>query len=307
MFSGASNFADSVDSAFFYIFAISLAFLIGITIVMIWFTVKYNRKRRPKPEQIKDNMKLEITWTVIPLILVLTMFYYGYIVFEPTREVPKGAMEVKVTGRMWNWSFEYENGKISDELYLPVNKPVKLNLYSPDVIHSFYIPAFRIKEDVVPGTDNYMWFIPTIEGTYEILCAEYCGLRHSFMEAKAIIVSDTSFTSWLATKSPETAAAKGLEILKSNACTSCHSLDGSPLVGPSFKGLYNSQRTVLIDGVEKTVTADSTYIRQSILEPDYEVVKGFNKGMMRAYKSVISEADIKTIIEYFENQKSIEK
>lgn len=301
MFEGASNFAKGVDSVFFFIFAISFFFLIGLTVVMIWFMIRYNRKRHPKAEQIKDNMKLEVTWTVIPLILVLLMFYYGYMVFKPMRQVPDDAMVVKVTGRMWSWSFEYSNGKIADELVLPVNKPVRLNLYSPDVIHSLYIPAFRIKEDMVPGTDNYMWFIPTIEGEYEILCAEYCGLRHSFMEAKAKIVKDDEFQKWLATPTPIAPKDMGLTILKNNACTSCHSLDGSTLVGPSFKGLFGSERIVIENGVEKTVVADTTYIKESILEPDKQVVKGYKSGMMRAYSTVIKEDDIKSINAYLEN------
>ena len=303
MFSGASNFVDSVDSAFLFIVGISLFFLVTLTIIMIWFVIRYNRKKHPKAVQVKETIATEIAWVVIPLIIVLAMFYYGYVAFIPMREVPKGAMEVKVTGRMWDWSFEYGNGKISSELYLPVNKPVKFNLYSPDVIHSFYVPAFRIKEDVVPGKDNYTWFEPKLEGTYEILCAEYCGQRHSFMESKVIVVSDTAFTRWLAEKSPETIESKGLALLKNNACTSCHSLDGSKLVGPTFKGLYGSQTTVIVNGIEKSVLADTAYIRRSIVDPDFEVVKGFVPGQMRAYKSVITEEEIKTIQEYFMNQK----
>jgi cytochrome c oxidase subunit II len=307
MFSGASNFVESVDNTFLFIFGISFFFLIGLTITMIFFVVKYNRKRHPQAVQVKENLKVEIAWIVIPLIIVLSMFYYGYIVFRPMREVPKDAMNVKVTGRMWTWSFEYENGKISKELYLPVNKPVKLLLFSPDVIHSLYIPAFRVKEDVVPGKENYMWFIPTMEGSYDILCAEYCGMRHSFMESKAIIVSDTAFVRWIAETSPETIESKGLQLLQNNACTSCHSLDGSKLVGPTFKDLYNTERLVIINGEEKKVIADSSYIHRAILDPNYEVVKGFAPGLMRAYKSVIKEEEIHTIVEYFMNQKPSEK
>jgi cytochrome c oxidase subunit 2 len=152
-----------------------------------------------------------------------------------------------------------------------------------------------------------MWFIPTIEGSYEVLCAEYCGLRHSFMETKAIIISDTAFTRWLAQKSPETIENKGLGLLTNNACTSCHSLDGSQIVGPTFKGLYNSKRIVIINGEEKTVIADSAYIRRAIFEPDYELVKGFRSGQMRGYKTVLKEDDIKMIITYFETQKTTAK
>ena len=307
MFQGASNFAKGVDSAFLFIFVISMIFLIGITAMMIWFVIRYNRKKHPKAEQIEDSMKLEIIWTVIPFILVMLMFYFGYVVFKPMRIVPKGAMEVKVTGRMWNWSFEYANGKVSNELVLPADKPVKLNLFSPDVIHSLYIPAFRIKEDVVPGKNNYMWFIPNTKGTYEILCTSYCGLRHSFMESKTIVVTEEEFQKWLAEKTPETNESLGLKLLQSNACTGCHTLDGTPLVGPSFKGLYGSKRLVIEDGQEKIVIADSTYIKASILEPDKQVVKGFKSGMMRAYSKVIKDDEIKSIIVYFENQSNPRK
>lgn len=302
MFQGASNFAKGVDNAFLFIFVISMIFLIGITVMMIWFVIHYSRKKHPKAEQIKDNMKLEIAWTVIPIILVMFMFYFGIVVFNPMRIVPKDAMVVKVTGRMWSWSFEYSNGKISNELVLPANKAVKLNLFSPDVIHSLYIPAFRIKEDVVPGKDNFMWFIPNTKGTYEILCSAYCGLRHSFMEAKTRVVTEDEFQKWFNEKSPVILESMGLKVIQDNACTGCHTLDGSPLVGPTFKGLYGSKRVVIEDGQEKTVIADSTYIKTSILEPDKQVVKGFKSGMMRAYSKVIKEDEIKSIIVYFEKQ-----
>ena len=301
MFEGASNFAKGVDNTFLFIFAISFFFLIGISAIMVFFLIRYNRSRHPKAEQMKDNMVLEMTWTVIPFVLVMLMFYYGYMAFEPMRVAPKDAIEVKVTGRMWSWSFEYSNGKIANELVVPAKKAVKLNLYSPDVIHGLYIPAFRIKQDVVPGKNNFMWFIPNYNGTFEILCSAYCGLRHSFMEAKIRVVSEEEYQTWLAEKSPETIDAMGLKVIQNNACTGCHSLDGSKLVGPSFKDLMGSKRLVIEDGKEITVIADSAYIRKSIMEPDKQVVKGFNRGMMRAYSSVLKEDDIKSIIVYLES------
>lgn len=307
MFEGASNFARGVDNTFLFIFAVSFFFLIGITAIMLWFLFRYNRKKHPMAEQMKDNMTLEVTWTVIPFILVMLMFYYGYVAFEPMRVAPKDAIEVKVTGRMWSWSFEYDNGKISNELVVPAKKAIKLNLYSPDVIHGLYIPAFRIKQDVVPGKENFMWFIPNYNGTFEILCSAYCGLRHSFMEAKIRVVSEEEYHKWLTEKTPEMLENAGLTIMQNNACTGCHSLDGSPLVGPSFKDLFGSKRIVVENGEEKTVTADSTYIKSSILEPDKQVVKGFKSGMMRAYNNVLKEDDIKSIMVYFEKQAQLPK
>ena len=280
---GASNFVEGVDLAFKIIFGIGIFFLVGITAVMLFFVFRYGKKKHPKAEQIRDNNVLEVTWTVIPLILVLLMFYYGYVAFTPMRDVPADALQVKVTGKMWFWTFEYAGGKQSPELLIPLNKPVKLNLYSEDVIHSLYIPAFRIKEDVVPGKNNYMWFKAEQLGTYDILCSVYCGLRHSYMEAKARVVPEAEFQAWLKSRPVKYAEPAGLTIMKKNACTGCHSLDGSKIVGASFKGLYGKQEKVITDGKECSVTVDDAYIATSIYDPDKDVVVGFQKGIMKSY------------------------
>jgi cytochrome c oxidase subunit 2 len=303
MFQGASNFAQGVDNVFMFIVLISAVFLVGLTGTMIWFVIRYNHKRNPKPTQIKDNTLMEILWIVIPLIIVLAMFYYGYVVYKPMRNAPEDSMVVKATGQMWDWSFEYENGKVSYELFLPVGKPVKLLLYSPDVIHSFYIPAFRIKEDMVPGKENQMWFIPTALGSFDVLCAEYCGLRHSFMTTKAIIMPEEDFEKWLVEIPPVTVESLGLKILRNNACVSCHSLDGTKLVGPTFQNLYGEPRQVLVGGKEITMVADSAYIYDAIVDPDREIVKGYPTGQMRSYKNVIPHEDIGALIEFFRQRK----
>ncbi len=300
---GASNFAEGVDLAFKVIFGIGIFFLIGITAVMIWFVVRYRRSRHPKAFQIKDNMVLEWTWIIIPLILVLLMFYYGYIAFAPMRDVPKDAMVVKVYSKMWSWVFEYENGKQFDTLYVPYNKPVKLLLYSEDVIHSLYVPAFRIKEDLVPGQENYMWFIPTQIGDYEILCAEYCGLRHSYMESKVKVIPEEAFIAWLAALPEKREEPEGLSILKKNACTGCHSIDGTKLVGATFKGLYGSVREVNTDGKVRKISADEAYIKSSIYEPNKDVVQGYPKGLMQSYQGKISAEEADKVIEYLKSIK----
>jgi len=266
--------------------------------VMIYFVIRYRKAKHPKAVQIRDNNILEITWTVIPVILVLLMFYYGYIAYHPMDNPPKDAMQVRVTAKMWAWSFEYEGNKQSDILVLPVNKPVNLNLRSLDVIHGLYIPDFRVKQDVVPGKENTLWFIPQIEGEYYILCSAYCGLRHSFMESKVKVVSDEEFKKWLSEQSSQSEEPEGLTILKNNACTGCHSLDGSKLVSTSFKGLYGKTETVETDGVERKVTADDAYIHTSIYDPGKDIVKGYPKGLMQSYKGKISEEDFQKIIEY---------
>ncbi|PJF33830.1 MAG: cytochrome c oxidase subunit II, partial [Phototrophicales bacterium] len=182
---------------------------------------------------------------------------------------------------MWSWQFEYENGKTSDTLVIPKDKPVVLNLVSRDVLHSLYIPAFRVKEDVVPGQEEQMWFIGQKEGDYDIFCAEYCGDRHSYMLSQVSVVPEQEYNTWLSTVSAD---PPGLAVLKKNACLSCHSLDGSRIVGPSFLAIWGKTETVITNGEERQVVVDAEYIAHSIKEPNADVVKGFNPGLMISYK-----------------------
>ncbi len=195
----ASNFVHGVDKAFLVVLSISFFFLIGLTVVMIYFMYRYNNKRNPVATQIHGSTTLEIVWTVIPFLLTMVMFYYGWAGWKPMQKAPKDAMEVTVYARMWNFSYEYENGKRTDTLYLPKDKPVKLNLKAMDVLHSLYIPAFRVKQDMVPNKENnFMWFEPQRVGMYEIYCAEYCGLQHSYMYSYVKVMEDSAFQSFIA-------------------------------------------------------------------------------------------------------------
>lgn len=303
IFSGASNFVEGVDMSFVVIFGISFFFLIAITAVMILFVFKYDKKRNPKATQIYGSHTLEIIWTVVPLILVMVMFFYGYKGYVTMRDVPDDAMPVKVISYMWDWDFEYENGKVSKDLYVPIDKAVKLNLLSLDVVHSLYIPAFRVKEDVVPGIDNYMWFIAGVEGEFDVLCAEYCGLRHSYMSAKVIVMPENEFDTWLADFDPEKdKPLRGMDILRANACVGCHSLDGSKLVGSTFMGLFGSEKVVVVDGKEETITVDEEYIMRSIKEPNAQLVKGFPPNLMQSYEKIISDEDISEIVKFLKTQ-----
>ena len=212
-------------------------------------------------------------------------------------------MPVKVISKMWAWSFMYEGDKESPILVVPKDKPVKLILTSVDVIHSLYIPAFRIKEDCVPGRENYMWFIGQREGDYVILCTEYCGLRHSYMESMVKVVPEAEFQKWLKELPSASSEPEGLQIIKKNACTGCHSLDGSKLVSSSFKGLYGKTETVITNGAERQVTVDDAYLRTSIYEPDLDVVKGFPKGIMKSYKNIITDDEMNKVIDYLKSIK----
>lgn len=196
MLQGASPFSDFVDTTFLAIVGVSLFVLVGLIVVMVMFVIRYHRSRNPKATNIEGNVPLELAWTVIPLVLFMGMFYLGWKGYLKTVDVPEGAVPIKVTARMWSWTFEYPNGLQTDTLYVPVNTPMKLTLTSADVNHSLYIPAFRIKKDVIPNRQNVLWFTTPRVASYDIACAEYCGLRHSYMYTKVVASDSAAFENW---------------------------------------------------------------------------------------------------------------
>jgi cytochrome c oxidase subunit 2 len=302
----ASNFVAGVDLAFAITLGVSILFLIGLTIVMLVFIRKYRRDKNPKAIQNEGSVKLEILWTTIPLVLVLVMFYFGWMGWRPMKNPPDDAMHVKAIARMWTWRFDYGNGKVIDSLIVPVNEPVILDLVSLDVLHSLYIPAFRVKEDMVPGQDKKMWFIPGTEGNFDLFCTEYCGLEHSYMFTTVSVIPKEDFDAWLndtstviAAVDTETSLAdQGWEVLRRNGCNACHSSDGSKLIGPSYLGAWGETVTVITGREEREITADAEYIKRSIYEPNADVVKGFNKGLMLSYEGMVTEEEVELIIEY---------
>ena len=304
----ASNYVSTFNTAFYSIAGISLLLLIGLTFIMLYFVFRYNKKKHKIAVQNEGNTLLEVTWTVIPILLALLMFYYGWQGWKPMNKPPANAMSVTTTARMWSFSFVYENGKESTDLVVPVNTPVKINLISVDVIHSLFIPAYRIKSDIVPGREKVMWFIPQTEGDYDLYCAEYCGLRHSYMRAMVKVLSKEKFTSWYGdttslAKADEGSApgVQGLTVMKFQGCMACHSTDGSKIVGPTYLNLFGRQQVVVRNGADVTVTVDEEYIKRSIFDPNAEIVKGYPKGLMQSYKGKINEADITKIIEYLKS------
>lgn len=305
----ASNFVAGVDKSFVIIMGISFVFLIGLTFTMLYFVFKYNKHKNPVATQIKGSTKLEIIWTIIPTILVLVMFYYGWAGWAPMKKAPDDSFNIKVTARMWNFTFEYENGKRTDTLFVPMDKAVKLNLVSLDVIHSLYIPSFRVKEDVVPGSEKMVWFIAQREGLYDLFCTEYCGLNHSYMINTVKVMPEQQFNSWYVDTTQQVAAitdspaANGKRIMKNIGCFACHTVDGSKLIGPSFKGVYGHDVTVITGGKERVVNVDDEYIKRSIYDPNADVVKGFNKGLMMPYEGQLSDDDIVQITEYLKTLK----
>ncbi|MBZ5497526.1 MAG: cytochrome c oxidase subunit II [Acidobacteriia bacterium] len=313
-FQQASSAAGRVDAVFLAITALCVAFLIFITSLMVYFVIKYSKKRHPKGVDIEGNTRLEIVWTATPTILFLAMFYFGWTNFDYERSVPRDAMVITVTARQWAYSFTYPNGKQTTQLFLALNKPVKAELRSLDVIHGFYIPAFRIKEDVVPGKQNYTWFIPTRLGTFDIECTVICGVNHANMLSKAVVVPVAEFEAWYfgdedaplpgQTKVAATAARPGnpaLAVLTEKSCLSCHSLDGRVMVGPTFMGLYGQKETVKnSDGREREVTVDESRLANAIRAPGADVVKGYPPVMPSV---PLKEAELNQVIELIKSLK----
>ena len=328
MVTGWPNLANPADSVFYFIMGIALTFLFLNTAVMIYFLIRYSRKRNPKPEDVKDNLTIEILWTVIPTILVLLIFFAGWKGFQYMRTVPPDAMPVKVTARQWSWLFTYENGRQDSVLRVPLRKPVKLLITSADVLHSLYIPAYRIKEDCVPGMETHLWFLPDEVGSYDLFCTEYCGVAHSAMITKVEVISQKDFDDWYqgekkaalaegkkpAGKAPAAKAAekstakteapgqKGSELIQVKGCVACHTTDGTPKIGPTFMGVFGKKETVIRDGKEREIVVDETFIKQTLLQPELDRVKGFSP-IMPSLRGQLTDKEIDEIIEYIKSLK----
>ena len=270
---------EAIDPVFMFIFGACLVLLLGITLVMLYFVLRYHRSRAPQPtSQADGNLWLEIIWIVLPTLLVLAMFWYGWKEYLVLRTVPQGALPVTATARMWSWEFTYANGKTSPKLYVPTGKPVRVELVSTDVIHGFFLPAFRVKRDVVPGMSNYAWFVATKPGSYDLFCSQFCGTQHAAMVTTVEALPEKQFAEWLEHSSggeEKGAHLDGKQLATAKGCLACHSLDGSKGVGPTFKGLFASQVAVVKDGKSLVVTADEAFLKESIRLPAATIVESF--------------------------------
>ncbi|AMK12618.1 cytochrome c oxidase subunit II [Pseudodesulfovibrio indicus] len=290
--------AKEVDQAFLIILGFAVFILVAVTVAMLYFLWRYDHKRNPHATDIKGSVWLEIIWTVLPTIIVLGLFWTGWTSFKAMRTIPEGAMTVSVEGRMWSWRFTYENGRTSNELVIPVNTPVRLALASRDVIHSFYVPAMRVKWDLVPGMETDAWLQSDTLGDYDIFCAEYCGLKHADMITLLRVLDQEEFDAWLAEGGAEEGEDVGLALLKEFGCFDCHSMDLSEDAAPSLLDLGGREQTVVLpDGTEKTIRPDADFIRQSVREPGATLVKGWGDEMP-PYGDELSDAQLDAMIAY---------
>ena len=298
-----------VNGAFIYILAFTGLLFFLIIFLLVYFAVRYRASRNPHPADISGNAVLEVLWIVVPTLLVMTMFFYGLTGFNFLRHPPPDSLHVKVLSRQWAWQFQYDNGTISPSLIAPVDRNVRCELTSQDVIHGFFVPAFRVKQDAVPGMTTQTWFNATETGTYDILCTQYCGTGHSAMLAKLVVVPQDQFDAWYAGKSVAIAGVPspgavppsvGATLIQDLGCIGCHSTDGSKGVGPTFKGLYDSTVVVITNGKQRNVEAEEEYLRKSITDPGADVAVGFPNVMP---KLPITDQQIDQIIQYLHSLK----
>lgn len=299
----ASTIAPEVDALFNFVYIVSVIIFIAVVAAMIYFVLRYRRKTaNERTEHVEESKLLELTWIVVPTILVVVVFAWGFQVFLKMNVTPPDAYEIVVRGKKWSWDFEYPNGKVSaGELVVPLDQPVRLVMSSEDVIHSVFIPAFRVKHDVLPNRYTSLWFSATETGEYPLFCTEYCGTSHSGMLANVIVQQPNEFEDWL--KAGDAAAELPLaeygEVLyQRQACVGCHSLDGSRLVGPSFQGLFGSNRE-FEDGT--SAEADDNYIRESILNPAGRITAGYPNVMPGSYSS-LDERQVSALVAFIKEQ-----
>lgn len=300
----ASAGADEFDAVFLLIFYVSAFFFVLVVGAMTWFVVKF--RRRSPDQQVsrsKGNRTIEILWAVIPSGILLVFFLLGFRGYLGMAVPPAHALEVRVIAAQWTWSFDYpKEGINASELVVPVGRPVRLTMSSKDVIHSFFIPAFRIKRDVLPNRYTVTWFSATKRGTYDVLCAEYCGTSHSGMLSHVKVVSDTEYRQWL--DSGGGMSGKGLSsvdfgkmLFSAKGCATCHSLDGSKKTGPSLAGKYGTTET-LKDG--SRVQVDDNYVRESLMQPNAKVVQGY-EAVMPTFQGRLKDEQVNALIDYLKS------
>lgn len=326
----ATALAGEVDNI--YAFLLLASFISCVILIggMIWFVIKYKRRTgTDKTPYITHNHTLEFLWSFIPFVLFMFVFAWGWIVYHKMRTFPENALEIHVIGKKWEWRFIYKNGKevvstidsqnqkMPPEMVIPIGRPVKLIMASERlnpgtplaqapqdraVLHSFFIPAFRMKQDVVPGRYTAIWFLPEKMGDFWAFCAEYCGVSHYDMKAKVRVVSNEEFEKWLSDEGgggTMSLADKGKAIYAQKACVGCHTLDGKPSAGPTWKGLWGKN-----EATDKgSVKVDEAFIRESILDPNAKVTAGFQPGIMPSMAGQLTEDDIRAVIEFIKTVK----
>jgi cytochrome c oxidase subunit 2 len=291
----ASTFAGQVDALYFFVVAVSAFFALVVATLVIVFGVKYRRRHAGEVgARIEGSLPLELLWSVIPTVIAMVMFGWGASVFYHLRRPPDEAMHIYAVGKQWMWKFQHLEGQREiNELHVPMGRPIKITVTSEDVLHSLYFPSFRTKIDAIPGRYQELWFEASKVGTYHIFCAEYCGTNHSGMIGSVIVMEPQAYQSWLAGGGEGSLAERGAQLFQQHACITCH-LDSGQGRGPSLKDIFGKP-VELADG--STVTVDEAYVRESILNSQAKIVKGF-QPLMPTFQGLISEEGLVALIEH---------
>ena len=294
----ASTISVEVDHLMYFLLAVSIFFTVLIFGAVFYFAIRYRRRSESEPPRTQHTgLALEVVWSVIPFGLTMIMFGWGASLFFREARPPDDAMQIYVVGKQWMWKLQHMEGQREiNELHIPINRPVKLLMTSEDVIHSFYVPGFRTKQDVVPGRYSITWFTATKPGKYHLFCAEYCGTRHSGMIGWVYAMEPQEYQEWLAGGPSGSMADAGARLFDDLACGNCHKPDGSGRC-PNLVGIYGSN-VKLADG--RTVKADEAYIRESILNPPAKVVEGF-QPLMPTFQGLVTEEGVVELIEYIKS------
>jgi cytochrome c oxidase subunit 2 len=294
----ASSFAAEVDGLYSFLIGLSLFFGLGIATALVFFAVRYRRRRADeRPQAIEGSLLLELAWTLGPLAIVMFVFVWGSTLFFSMQRVPPDAMEIYVVGKRWMWKMQHMTGQREiNELHVPVGQAIRLTLTSEDVIHSFFVPAFRIKKDAVPGRYQSAWFRTTKPGRYHLFCAEYCGTKHSGMIGTIVVMEPAAFQEWLAGGPSLSPAAEGEKLFASLACQTCHRPDSAGR-GPRLDGLFGSTVALSAGG---SVVADADYIRESIVTPSAKIVAGY-QPIMPTFQGVVTEDQLLQLVAYIQS------
>ncbi len=296
----ASTFAWQVDGLYFYLLAITAFFTIGIVAALIFLVIKYREKEKyATGAEIHGSISLETLWSIIPFVISMTVFLGGAIVYYNQYRTPKEAMEIYVVGKQWMWKLQHQTGQREiNELHVPVGRKVKLTMTTEDVLHDFFVPAFRTKMDVVPGRYTTLWFEATKPGKYRLFCAEYCGLNHSGMGGWVYVMEQRDFDNWLSGNvSGQTPVEAGRDLFENKlGCASCHQ-QASQGRGPTLTGVYGSDQKLTTG---QTVNADDEYIRNSILNPTSQIVEGY-QPIMPTFKGQVTEEQLVSLVAYIKS------
>lgn len=298
----ASTMAPRTDALLFFLVAVSAFFLVVIGCTVIYFAVKYRRRSDlDRPPRISSPLALEVVWIAIPVGLTMIMFYWGADLYTQIKRPPDNATEVFVIGKQWMWKIQHMEGvREINELHVPVGHPIKLTMTSEDVIHSFFVPAFRVKQDVVPGRYTTTWFEATKVGTYELFCAQYCGTDHARMTGHIIVVEPSAYDAWLSNSPGAAVASIGEKLFEQLGCVACHRVT-TPR-GPSLVGLFG--RTVHLQN-GATLLADDVYLRESILDPAAKIVAGY-QPIMPTFKGLVSEEGLLQLLAYIKSLQEVQ-